>query len=196
MNRPLTRKGEATRGRIVEAAASVVITQGTASAGLEQIRAASGTSGSQLFHYFPGGKAQLMLAVAEFEAEQVLEEQRPDLDELTTWDAWRRWSEDLLAAYEAKGSKCSIAGLMSQLDPNEPEFRAIVIRMYDTWEAALARGISALQADGSADTALDPADAAASLLAGIQGGIVMMLSTGSTRNLKAALDAGLERLKP
>ncbi len=35
--------------------------------------ARTGTSKGQLFHYFPAGKDELLVAVAQFEADQVLE---------------------------------------------------------------------------------------------------------------------------
>ncbi|GGM06382.1 hypothetical protein GCM10010129_57710 [Streptomyces fumigatiscleroticus] len=46
---------------------------------LDDIRARTATSKSQIFHYFPGGKEELLLAVAAREAERVLEDQEPHL---------------------------------------------------------------------------------------------------------------------
>jgi hypothetical protein len=42
---------------------------------------------------------------------------------------------------------------------------------------------------------LDAGRTAAALLAGIQGGVVMMMSTGDTTPLEAALDLGIEYLR-
>jgi len=42
---------------------------------------------------------------------------------------------------------------------------------------------------------LDPDQAAAALLAGIQGGVVVMLSTGRLTHLQAALDVGISNLR-
>ena len=61
----LTAKGEATRRRIIEGAAAVIRSNGVAATTLDDIRAHTQTSKSQLFHYFPDGKDQLLLAVAE-----------------------------------------------------------------------------------------------------------------------------------
>ena len=78
----LTTKGQATRARIIEGAAEVVRELGVGMATLDDIRARTGTSKSQLFHYFPRGKDALLLAVAHYEADRVLEDQQPHLGRL------------------------------------------------------------------------------------------------------------------
>ena len=50
--RPLTRRGRETRLRIVAAAAELMFDNGVAETTLEDIRAAAGVSGSQVYHYF------------------------------------------------------------------------------------------------------------------------------------------------
>src|SRR6202035_3530587 len=87
----LTPKGAATRARIVEAAADHILAHGVGGTSLDDIRAGTATSKSQLFHYFPGGKADLVAAIASFQSERVLEAQRPFLDTLDTWEAWEGW---------------------------------------------------------------------------------------------------------
>lgn len=193
MPRGITGKGLATRRRIIEGAARALRERGTA--GLEEIRVATGTSSSQLFHYFPGGKAELMLAVASHEAGQVLEEQRPHLDDLGSWESWNAWAAELLGRHEKQREHCGLSVLIGRLDPNDPAGREIVAAMYGQWEAALARGIAAMQAAGEMRADVDAAREAAALLAGIQGGILLMLATGTTTHLKAVLDAGLARLR-
>ena len=81
----LTQKGAATRERIVRAAADLVLERGAQGTSLDDIRAATATSKSQLFHYFPGGKGDLISAIGALQIERVLDAQRPYLDELDTW---------------------------------------------------------------------------------------------------------------
>ena len=83
----LTAKGRATRQRIIEGAAAAIRARGVALTTLEDIMNQTGTSKSQLFHYFPGGKEQLLLAVAAFESQMVLDDQQPHLGALTSWAA-------------------------------------------------------------------------------------------------------------
>src|SRR5487761_744248 len=97
----LTRKGAATRGRIIDAAADLIAAKGAADTLLDDIRAATRTSKSQLFHYFPEGKAQLLLAAADCQARRLL-------DDLDTWDAWARWRELIIEIYTPKIEYCPL----------------------------------------------------------------------------------------
>ena len=55
--RRLTRRGRETRERIVAAAAELIFERGVAETTLEDIRAAAGVSGSQVYHYFEDKQA-------------------------------------------------------------------------------------------------------------------------------------------
>src|SRR5450756_215173 len=73
----LTKKGAATRERIVSGAAELVRERGAENVGLDDVRAVTATSKSQLFHYFPDGRAALLRAVASHEADAVIADQQP-----------------------------------------------------------------------------------------------------------------------
>jgi len=190
----LTAKGRATRARIVAGAAEVVREQGVA-ATLDDIRARTGTSKSQLFHYFPEGKDQLLLAVAQFEANRVLEDQQPHLSCLDSWESWERWRDVVLERYERQGDTCPLGALFLQVGRQRPGARAIVTELMRQWQGQLAQGMRALQAAGLVSPALDVDRTAAALLAGLQGGVAIMLSTGDSAHLRAALDTGIEHLR-
>jgi AcrR family transcriptional regulator len=83
----LTPKGAATKQRIIEGAAAEIRERGVTEVTLDDICARTATSKSQLFHYFPGGKEELLLSVAQHEADRILSDQQPYLDELTSWQA-------------------------------------------------------------------------------------------------------------
>jgi AcrR family transcriptional regulator len=195
MDRVLTRKGEATRARIVEGAAEVLRERGVVPTTLDDIRIHTATSKGQLFHYFPDGREQLLLAVAEFEANRVLDDQEPHLSGLTSWAAWDRWREVVVERYRRQGESCPLGSLVLQVGRSTPGARAVVLRLLRTWEAALATGIRAMQEQGRLPASLDVDQSAAALLAGIQGGVTIMLSTGESRHLEAALDTGIARLR-
>jgi len=63
------------------------------------------------------------------------------------------------------------------------------------WQASLAAGIRALQAAGHLPADLDVERRAAALLAGIQGGVSILQSTGQPDHLKAALDQAIGDLR-
>ncbi|MFF2077906.1 TetR/AcrR family transcriptional regulator [Kitasatospora sp. NPDC058162] len=191
----LTRKGAATRRRIVEGAAGQIREEGVFSLRLEDVMARTATSKSQLFHYFPGGKDELLLAVARHEAGLVLADQQPELGALTSWEAWWQWRDKVVARYRAQGVNCPLHVALSQLGSTTEAARAVAARLMERWQEQIAAGIRHLQGTGRAAPGLDADREAAALLAGIQGGVTILLTTGSTVHLEAALDSGLERLR-
>jgi AcrR family transcriptional regulator len=195
MERTLTEKGQATRQRIIAGAAAEVRARGVANTSLDDVRAATGTSKSQLFHYFPDGRAELLRAVARHEAEQVLADQRPQLDDLSSWRAWTDWRDLVLHRYQQQGRHCPLSVLVAQLGPHDPEAGAIVVDLLTRWQAAIATGVREMQRRGKIAERIDPDTTAAAILAGIQGGVVIMLATGDSTNLAAALDMALARLR-
>ena len=195
MQGALTPKGQATRARIIAGAAEVLREKGVAFTTLDDVRARTGTSKSQLFHYFPGGKDQLLLDVAQYEANQVLEGQQPYLGCLDSWDVWYRWRDALVERYESQGDHCPLGSLFLQIGRSTPGARAMVIELMKKWQASLASGIRALQSSGHLSTSVDVDETAAALLAGIQGGVTIMLSTGDSAHLRAAIDWGIMRLR-
>ncbi|WDO07202.1 TetR/AcrR family transcriptional regulator [Streptomyces murinus] len=194
MPETLTAKGRATRARIIEGAAELLREQGPA-ATLDDIRARTGTSKSQLFHYFPEGKDELLLAVARFEADRVLSDQQPQLSCLDSWENWRRWRDVVVERYERQGDTCPLGSLFLQVGRQRPGARAIVTELMRQWQHQLAEGMRALQAGGLVSPALDVDRASAALIAGIQGGVALMMSTGDSTHLRAAIDTGIDHLR-
>ncbi|MFI0240608.1 TetR/AcrR family transcriptional regulator [Streptomyces sp. NPDC016845] len=195
MGETLTAKGRATRARIVEGAAEVLREQGVSFTRLDDIRDRTATSKSQLFHYFPGGKDDLLLAVAQFEADRVLEDQQPHLGRLDSWESWQRWRDVVVERYELQGDHCPLGALFLQVGRSSPGAQAIVTELMRQWQEQLARGVRAMQDKGLASPRLDTDRTAAALLAGVQGGVTIMMSTGDSTHLRAALDTGIEHLR-
>lgn len=195
MSRPLTDKGRSTRQRIVEGAASVIRERGVAATTLDDVLVRTRTSKSQIFHYFPAGKEELLLAVAEHEAALVLSDQQPQLGSLNSWRAWQEWREAVLDRYRTQGQQCPLNVLVTQLGRNTPGAQAVVSQLLERWQGEIATGIREMQRQRKVSSKLDPDQVAAALLAGIQGGVVVMLSTGSLKHLEAALDVGISNLR-
>lgn len=194
MTRTLTAKGTATRQRIIEGAAAEIAERGVDSTTLDDIRARTQTSKSQLFHYFPDGKEELLLAVARFEASRVLSDQQPHLGSLTSWEAWQNWRDAVVERYRGQGRHCPLSTLMSQIGRTTPGAQAVVTELLARWQGEIAAGIAHLKAQGEIGE-VDVDQAAAAVLAGIQGGVLIMLSTGSLTHLEAALDTAIDRLR-
>ena len=191
----LTTKGRATRDRIVEGAATYLRGADPGTVTLDDVRAITGTSKGQIFHYFPGGKEDLLLAVARLEADRVLADQQPHLADLTTWPSWTRWRDALVARYRAQGRLCPLGTLMDQVR-NTPGAAEVVTVLLTQWADDIERGIRTMQHTGEIRVELPPRRTAAAFIAGIQGGVQVLRSTGSTDHLEAVLDLLIDHLRP
>ncbi len=192
MSTRLTSKGAATKHRLVEGAALLMRENGAAETNLDQILHTTSTSKSQLFHYFPDGRSGLLLAVTNYEAEQVMEAQRPYIDDLSTVENWKRWRDTVVQHYVELGQRCPLGALTSELGNSSPEARTVVSDLYDRWEGALMNGIQALIVSHATLATLPVRDTARSILTAIQGGVVMLRATGRLTYLETALDTALQ----
>ncbi len=162
---------------------------------LEDVMARTATSKSQLFHYFPGGKDELLLAVARYEAARVIDDQQPELGSLTSWAAWWQWRDKVVARYREQGENCPMHAAVSQLGAATDAARAVARELLRQWQDQLAAGIRHMRDIGEVSPELDADREAAALLAGVQGGVMILLTTGGMEHLEAALDQGIARLR-
>jgi AcrR family transcriptional regulator len=191
----LTAKGLATRQRIIEGAAAEIRANGVETLTLNDVLARTHTSKSQLFHYFPGGKEDLLLAVAEQEATLVLSDQQPFLGELTSWAAWQRWRDVVVERYRRQGQHCPLSLLMSEIGRTTPGAQAVTAALMRQWHSEIATGIREMQRQRKIAEQVQADVAARALLAGIQGGVSVLLATGELSYLEDALDVGIAALR-
>jgi AcrR family transcriptional regulator len=191
----LTAKGEATRRRIVEAAADLVLDRGVGGTSLDEIRAGTATSKSQLFHYFPGGKAELVAAIASFQGERVLEAQRPFLDALDSWESWDGWRRAVLVHYGSQRHwGCPISALAREVMGNDPERAAELAQYMDRWRGYMQSGLVHMRSAGLLNPDANPRKLALATFAALQGGLLLSQSMQSITPLEAGLDAAFTNL--
>jgi AcrR family transcriptional regulator len=183
----LTPKGERTRTRIVDAAARLVYERGVASTTLDDVRAAAEVSGSQLSHYF-AGKDELVHAVIGHQAGIIAGNQ--EQADLGTIEGTRAWRDMVIAAARSTGGKggCPLGALGGQLAETDPEARALIAAGFARWSAAIGDGLRALQAAGHLPAGVTPDDLAVTLLAALQGGLLLAQVQRDTRPLETAFD--------
>jgi AcrR family transcriptional regulator len=192
----LTPKGAATRERIVAAAADLVLARGVGSTSLDDIGAGTATSKSQLFHYFPGGKRDLVGAIAALQGERVLDAQRPYLDRLDSWESWQCWREAVLRHYGSQASfGCPIGTLARELVADDPVHAAEAAAYMDRWRGCLEAGLRRMREDGALRPDADPEALALSIFASLHGGLLLTQTMRSLAPLEAALDGALTMLR-
>jgi AcrR family transcriptional regulator len=191
----LTSRGEATRARIVESAAELILAAGVGGTGLDGICTETATSKSQLFHYFPGGKSELVGAIASFQADRVLTAQEPYLSQLATWDDWRGWRDAVIDHYGSQPHwGCPIGALASELTGTDPDRAAEVAAHMERWRAHLELGVTRLRDAGELSPDADPRALSLAVFASLQGGLLLIASAESIEPLEAALDGALAML--
>ncbi|MFF4257889.1 TetR/AcrR family transcriptional regulator [Streptomyces sp. NPDC001663] len=191
--RKLTRKGKETRRRIVEAAAQLMYERGVTEATLEDVRAAAGVSGSQIYHYF-ADKDALLLAVIEHQTEAVLDRQQSLFADMDTLEGLRRWRDGLVEyqlRLQCRGG-CPIGSLGSEVAETNPEARLAAATGFLRWESAIRSGLQAMHDRGDLDG--DPEELALATLAALQGGLLLTQLQRQVRPLEVALDAMLAHI--
>jgi TetR/AcrR family transcriptional repressor of nem operon len=183
----LTPKGERTRTRIVEAAARLIHERGVAGTTLEDVKAAAEVSGSQLYHYFPD-KDNLVQAVIDHQAHIIAGNQRQA--DLGTPEGLRTWRDTVIAQAKSSNGKggCPLGSLAGQLAETDPRARALIAAGFGQWSAAISDGLRRLQATGRLPAGIDADDYAVTLLAALQGGLLLAQVQQDTRPLETAVD--------
>jgi TetR/AcrR family transcriptional regulator, transcriptional repressor for nem operon len=183
----LTPKGEQTRARIVEAAAALIYERGVAGTTFEDVRTTAEVSGSQLSHYF-AGKDELVQAVIDHQADVIVGSQ--EQADLGTTEGIKAWRDMVIAAARSAGGKggCPLGSLGGQLAETDPAARALIAAGFARWSAAIGDGLQALQSAGRLPAGVTPDDLAVTLLAALQGGLLLAQVQRDTRPLETAVD--------
>jgi TetR/AcrR family transcriptional repressor of nem operon len=193
---PTTEKGRRTRARIVRAAAELTAEKGAAGVSLDDVKARTGTSRSQLYHYFDG-RDDLVRAVVAATSDAVLASQDELLAQLDTWAGIGRWF-DALVAHQIEGHArggCPIGTLAGQLAERDPLARAAIADGLNRWEARLRDGLERMRAAGKLRRRADPAALATATMASLQGGLLLTQVRRDPEQLRIALDAARAALR-
>jgi AcrR family transcriptional regulator len=191
----LTRKGEATRDRIVAAAAGLMYERGAGGTSTDEVQTAAGVSASQLYHYF-GDKEHLVRAVIAHQADAVLGAQEPYLGRLDSLAALRSWRDFVVAMQRAHGCAggCPLGSLASELAESSPQARADLAAAFKRWETGIGDGLRLMHERGELRPEADPDRLALAALAAVQGGLLLSQTARDPAPLEAALDTLLEHV--
>jgi TetR/AcrR family transcriptional regulator, transcriptional repressor for nem operon len=192
--RRLTARGAATRARIVAAAASLVYERGFAGTSLDDVMAATGTSKSQLYHYF-ADKDALIREVIKAQLGRIMAAQEAaGLREVSSWEGLQRWCDHFVTATKAtKGAGgCPLGSLVGELaDQSEPA-RRVLAECFADWQSYLSEGFKAMRDNGELAPRADPAELALTMISALQGGLLMAQATRSARPLELSMNMAFQ----
>jgi AcrR family transcriptional regulator len=192
----ITTQGRATRERIVRAAAELIAERGAAGTSLDDVRAATGASKSQLYHYF-GDKHGLVEAVVEFQCATVLGLQARALGSVSDWHDLERWAESMATIVEGQGARggCPIGTLAAALSDTNERLRTSLSEAFTAWSDAIRGALGRLRENGliSADADLDALTTIT--LSAIQGGLLLAKTSRDADQLRTTLNGAIAQLR-
>ena len=174
-NQALTAKGRATRERILQSAAEVILAEGLSGLNLKKVRGAASVSGSQLTHYFVDKQA-LIRAVISRQIEVVLDFHRqPKLGKLDTFDDFEEW----IAANVRYLRRIGYVGtptyhvLAGQLAKSDEATRTTLAAGYWQWIDVIEQSIQRMKDRGLIATKAESRQLAMTIVASHQGGATL-----------------------
>jgi TetR/AcrR family transcriptional repressor of nem operon len=187
----LTRKGQATRERILECAADLIYRHGVQGTSNDTLRRAAGVSGSQLTHYFPD-KETLVRATLAWRAESMMGlRQVPPRGPLDSMSALRTWADSYLGRPEVVAGGCSFGSLAAEVLKSDLDVRDAVAEGFARWRAQFVDGLTAMRDRGALRPDADPDKLATTLMAAFQGGLLLTQAARDVQPLRDALDGAL-----
>ena len=192
-----TRKGLATRARIVNVAARLIFERGIANTSIDQVRRAAGVGGSQIAHYFRD-KRDLTRQVVDARRNDVRAfHTQPQLAALDSIGALQAWADacvsDIDTVYRVGG--CVYGSLAGELIEADDEIHDDLSAGYDQWIELFRAGLAAMRDRGDLHPEADPHHLAVSLVVAHQGGAMLTHATGDPQPLRAAVNAAVDYVR-
>jgi AcrR family transcriptional regulator len=193
----LTRKGRATRARIIEVAARLMFERGVANTSIDEVRRAAGVGGSQISHYFDDKRDLTRHVVAARRDDVRTFHTQPSLGSLDTLDALQAWADacvaDIDTVYRVGG--CVYGSLAGELIDADDEMHDDLSAGYDLWIGLFRDGLTAMRDRGELRPDADPRHLAVSLVTAHQGGALITYATGDPEPLRVAVNAAVDYVR-
>lgn len=193
---PITTKGQATRERIVRAAAELMLRHGVAGTSTPAIREAAGVSSSQIYHYFVDKEA-LTRAVIDYDTVLVVAGQEELLARLDGIESLRAWRDAVVRAVWDRQyvGGCPLGSLSTELAEQDFGARAALAASFARWSDAIRDGLARMIDLGVLRSDTDPDTLSLAMLAALQGGLLLAQAQRDTAALEAALDVMIEHVE-
>jgi AcrR family transcriptional regulator len=192
---PMTRRGRASRERIVQRAAELFAERGIAATSVDEVLAAAGAGKGQFYHYFRG-RDELAAAAVGHRCTQVIAGLTEALGGVSSLAALEQALAGFAAGFEEMGMPgCPIGTLSTEVAGRNEEARAQAAAGFDAWEKLLAGVLDRMRQRGELRADSDPAVLATGLLAAIEGGMVLSQARQDMASLRIAVGAGLAHVR-
>jgi len=192
---PTTRRGRASRERIVERAAELFAERGIAGTSLDEVLAAAKAGKGQFYHYFRS-RDELAAAAVGHRCAQVLAELTQALGSVSSLAQLEQALAGFAAKFEQAGLPgCPIGTLATEVAGRNEDARLQAAAGFDAWERLLADALERMRQRGELRADAEPAELATGLLASIEGGMVLSQTRKDVGSLRIAVEAGLGQVR-
>jgi AcrR family transcriptional regulator len=170
----LTKRGAATRAAIVQAAAELIHAGGVATTQLDEVLAASATSKSQFYRHF-NDKTDLVRAVIELRADEVLAQQTSRLQGVESIRGLQQWADSFVrrTALRRGAWGCELGSLAAELADVDEFARERLAQHFHAWEKLLADAFDRMRERGVLRDDVDSMRLAVAVMSAIQGGFLL-----------------------
>jgi AcrR family transcriptional regulator len=192
---PMTRRGRASRERIVERAAELFAQRGIAAVSVDEVLAAAGAGKGQFYHYFRG-RDELAAAAVGHRCSQVVAGLSEALGGVSSLAGLEEALAGFMTGFEEAGLPgCPIGTLATEVAGRNEDARVQAAAGFDAWERLLADALERMRQRGELRADAEPAVLATGLLAGIEGGMVLSQARRDMASLRVAVEAGLAQVR-
>lgn len=189
-----TRKGLATRARIVDVTAELMFEHGVSGTSIEEVRNTAAVSGSQMSHYFHNKRDLTREVIASRRNAVVGFHTQAPLGALDSIEALQAWADacvaDIDTVYRRGG--CVYGSLAGELLEADDQVHDDLAAGYDEWLELFRTGLTEMRRRGDLRPEADPRHLAVSLVAAHQGGAMLTHATGSPEPLRTAVNAAVD----
>jgi len=191
----MTRRGRASRERIVERAAELFAERGIAATSVDEVLAAAGAGKGQFYHYFRG-RDELAAAAVGYRCAQVIEGLTEALGGVSSLAGLEGALAAFAAGFEESGmAGCPIGTLATEVAGRNEEARLQAAAGFGAWEGLLADALERMRQRGELRAGAEPAVLATGLLAAVEGGMVLSQVRRDMASLRVAVEAGLAQVR-
>jgi TetR/AcrR family transcriptional repressor of nem operon len=192
-----TRKGQATRARIIDVAARLMFERGVANTSIDEVRNTAGVGGSQISHYFQDKRDLTREVITARRNDVVAFHTQPRLGALDSIESLQAWADacidDIDTVYRLGG--CIYGSLAGELIEADDEIHDDLARGYDQWLELFHAGLAAMRQRGELRADADPRHLAVSLVIAHQGGAMVTHATGDAEPLRVAVNAAVDYVR-
>ena len=176
---------------IIRIAREVIHSKGYQATSVSDIMAATNIGKGQFYHYFQS-KRDLGLAVVEdlitdWEEQLIIGILNNSDDPVTKLNRMLQWAETSHAEMDIKHG-CAMGNLAIEMSAQDEEFRVQIEDFFKQWVDSVAEILKEMIKNQQLDDIMDPIKSATSMIAMIEGGILLMVSQQNIQVLQNVFD--------